>query len=476
MTTELVQSRAAEDARSETSIAYMMKLAAPMIVTNISFTVMQFVDRLMVSRLGTDALAAVLPAGFLCFVPGSFAIGVSTSINTFVSQSLGRGNLRDCSSYCWQAIYMGMVYAIITASVLWVWAPHIFHLMGHPEPVIVMEVTYLRILLYSQIWTVLIWSCSQFFMGVHRPVITMYASLVGQVINVFANYVLIFGKFGAPAMGIAGAGWGTFMGVAAGAVIRFIAFLTGDTSKRFQSRASLRIDFSKMGGILRVGIPAGIAMAVNVSLWGMCLFWLVGMFGKESLAATSAVFACVNVSVMPIVGISTALTAAVGRSIGMGHKGLAMKQTSTSLRIAVVYMGLAGVCFFFFREHLMHLWSDDRQVIGIGMNLFICAAIFQIFDAATIIYTGALRGAGDTRWLAAISAFSSTIILGLGGYFLVQLAPEFGAVGPWIACTANVIFVGLANRWRFKSMRWAQINIFRPGEAGIPLEIESVVD
>src|SRR4030042_232988 len=107
----------------ETSLKYMLKLAAPMVVTNISFTVMQFVDRFMVSRLGTEALAAILPAGIISFVPASFAMGVMTSVNTFVSQSLGRGQKKDCSNYCWQGIYMGLLYISVTVALMWPAAP-----------------------------------------------------------------------------------------------------------------------------------------------------------------------------------------------------------------------------------------------------------------------------------------------------------------------------------------------------------------
>jgi len=464
------------DGAKETSIGHMLKLAGPMIVTNISFTLMQFVDRFMVSRLGTDALAAVLPAGFVSFLPASFAIGVSTSINTFVSQSLGRGNLRDCSAYCWQGIYMGIVYALAAVAVLWPGAPFIFRLMGHPASVISMEVTYLRILLYSQVFAMVVWCSSQFFMGVHRPVITMYAAAIGHIVNITANYVLIFGKFGFPAMGIAGAGWGTFMGISVGAGIRAYAFLNGNISRRFESRLSGQIDFSKMRELLRIGIPAGFGMLINVAFWGVCLFWLVGLFGREPLAATSAVFSCIHISVMPIVGIGTALTAATGKAIGNGRNDLATKQTEVCLKIAVIYMGMAGICFFVFRNAIMHFWSSDPKVISVGMNILICAAIFQVFDAATITYTGALRGAGDTKWLAIISASGALVILGLGGYTLVRLAPQLGAVGPWIACTVNIIVVGLANRWRFKSRRWTRINIFAPGAVAIPVEVESAID
>ena len=465
------------DITDETSLKYMLKLAAPMVVMNISFTVMQFVDRFMVSRLGTDALAAILPAGIVSFIPASFAIGVMTSVTTFVSQSLGRGEKKDCSKYFWQATYMGLAYFAIVVAIMWPAAPWILQAIGPDEPAVInMEVTYLRIMLYAQMLAVFIWSSSQFFMGIHRPIITMYAALCAQVVNVAANYILIFGKFGFPAMGIAGAGWGTFIGVVVGAGIRMAMFLNSDINSEFASRRTMNIDLPKMRDLLKIGLPAGFGLMINVALWGMVLFWLVGKFGKEALAATSAVFACTNVSVMPIVGIGTALTAAVGKAIGQGRKDIAIKQTGVCLKVALIYMGLAGLCFFVFRNNLMAFWSSDDKVIKAGVEILICAAIFQVFDAATIIYSGSLRGAGDTVWLASVSALAAAVVLGLGGMLVVRYLPSLGSAGPWIAATFSIITVGLANRWRFKSNRWTRIDLFKRRPLGVPVEIEAVVE
>src|SRR3972149_963545 len=149
----------------ETSLGYMLKLAAPAVVTTISFTIMQFVDRFMVSRLGTEALAAILPAGFVSFVPGAFAMGVMASLNTLVSQSMGRGDKRDCSNYYWQVMYMGLAYSVVVVAIMWPAAPWIFKIMGQPPAVCAMEVIYLRIMLYTQIIAVINWASSQFFMG-----------------------------------------------------------------------------------------------------------------------------------------------------------------------------------------------------------------------------------------------------------------------------------------------------------------------
>ncbi len=465
-----------EHAAEETSLKYMLKLAGPMIITTISFTIMQFVDRLMVSRLGTEALAAILPAGFISFIPASFVVGVYASIATFVSQSLGRGETKDCSSYWWQAIYMGLAYSAVVLAIMWPAAPWVFRLLGHEPEVVGMEVIYLRIMLYANAVGVFVWASNQFFMGIHRPIIMMYAALVGQVVNVAANYILIFGKLGFPAMGIAGAGWGTFIGIMVGAAIRMAMFLGGDVNRGFQSRRTMRFDSGKMGDLLRVGLPAGVELMLNVAFWGAILFWLVGKFGKEALAATSAVLSCTHVSIMPVVGLKIALSAAVGKSIGGDRKDVAVKQTGVCLRVALIYMGLVGLCFFIFREALMGVWSSDDKVIGIGVDILICAAIYQVFHAARTIYSGSLRGAGDTLWLAIASALGAVVVLGLGGVLIVEFLPGLGSLGPWIAATLSIIAVGLANRWRFKSNSWMEIDLFKSRRVGVPVENGAVVE
>jgi MATE family multidrug resistance protein len=447
-----------------------------MVVTTISFTIMQFVDRFMVSRLGTNALAAILPAGFVSFLPSGFVIGAMASLNTFVSQSLGRGSKKDCSNYFWQAIYMGFAYFVVVVVIMWPAAPWIFKMMGQPAGVAEMEVIYFRIMLYAHILAVINWSSNQFFMGIHRPIITMCASLCGQVVNVAANNLLIFGKLGFPEMGIAGAGWGTFIGIAVAAVINMAVFLSSKINADFQSRRTVHINFGKMYDLLKVGLPAGLGLAVNVAFWGMILVGLVGRFGTEALAATSAALSYTSISVMPVVGIGTALSAAVGKTIGAGRKNVATKQTSACLRVALVYMGSVGICFFVFRNALMGFWTSDDEVIKVGVNILICAAVYQVFHAARIIYGGALRGAGDTVWLAVVSSLGAVVILGLGGLLVVTFFGNLETLGPWIVGTISIIAVGLANYWRFKSNRWMNIDLFKRRPVSVPVEIETAAE
>jgi MATE family multidrug resistance protein len=320
------------------------------------------------------------------------------------------------------------------------------------------------------------WSSGQFFMGIHRPVITMFASLCGQVVNVAANYVLIFGKFGFPRMGIAGAGWGTFIGIGIGAVINIALFLGADINATYKSRRTLYIDFGKMYDLLKVGLPAGFGLMVNVAFWGVILFGLVGKFGTEALAATSAVLSYTSLSIMPVVGMGTALTAAVGKTIGQGRKDIAIKQTRVCLKVAMIYMGLVGICFFVFRNALMAFWSSDDKVVETGVKILICAAIYQAFHAARSIYSGSLRGAGDTVWLAIVSAVGAVLILGLGGWLIARFFPSLGALGPWSAATVSIIAVGLATRWRFKSKRWMNIDLFKRRGSSVPIQNGAAVE
>jgi MATE family multidrug resistance protein len=206
------------------------------------------------------------------------------------------------------------------------------------------------------------------------------------------------------------------------------------------------------------------------------LFGLIGRFGTEALAATSAALAYTNISVMPVVGLSTALTAAVGKSIGRGRKKLAIKQTRTCLRVALTYMGLVGICFYLFRNTLMVFWSYDSEVIKVGVNILICAAIYQVFHASRVIYGGALRGAGDTVWLAIISGIGAVLILGLGGWLTARFFPSLGAIGPWSAATVSIIAVGIANRWRFKSKKWMDIDLFKRRQVNISLQNGSTAE
>jgi Na+-driven multidrug efflux pump len=215
---------------------------------------------------------------------------------------------------------------------------------------------------------------------------------------------------------------------------------------------------------------------INVAFFGLILFGLIGKFGKESLAATSAALACTNMAIMPVIGLKNALTATVGKSIGKGNKDLAVKQTYKCLKAGTIYVVFMAVCFILFRNPLMRFWSSDEKVIAVGVNIFIFSALFQVFDSIFHLYNGALRGAGDTVWPAVVSAIGAIVVLGAGGYCFTMIFPELGALGPWTGAVTNMFLVMLAMRWRFKSNNWMKIDLFKRGSVEVPAGIEAVIE
>lgn len=445
----------------EASLWYVLKVAFPMIITFMSFTLMQFLDRYMVSFLGTDALAAILPAGVVSFLFASAALGIIKTLSTFVSQSLGKGNKQSCSNYCWHSIYIGVGYFLMVIAVMWPAAPKIFELMGHESEVAALEVVYFRIMLFSHLFAMFIWAPANFFIGIHRTKILLGAAIFGHWLNATFNYLLIFGKFGFPEMGFEGAAWGTFIGIVAEACVVMGAFMLGPTGREFKSMGSMLPDMIKVKQLLRVGVPASIGFIINISLFNLVLLALISRFGKASLAATNLVLTTVNMTIMPLVGVSNALTATVGKAIGARRLDVGIKQTKITLKAVFWYVSFMSAVFIFFKEPLVSIWSNDPAVLAVGENIFVLAAIFIFFNSMLLIITGSLRGAGDTVWLACMSGVGCFLILGAGGVAIIEYFPNLEASGPWLAAILYVFFVTGANIWRFKSRGWASIDIFK---------------
>ena len=124
----------------------------------------------------------------------------------------------------------------------------------------------------------------------------------------------------------------------------------------------------------------------------------------------------------------------------------------------------------------MEFWSSDGKVIDAGANILMLAAVYQVFHAARVIYSGSLQGAGDTIWLAFISGVGSVIILGFGGLLIVKFFPLLGPLGPWTAAMLSIVIVGIANYWRFRSGKWMKIDLFKRRAVSVSIQGSSTVE
>lgn len=445
----------------------MLFIAAPSIVQMVSYSAMQFVDMQMVTQWGDDPVyvSAQGNGGMAVWIPLSLIFGMSGVVSSFVSQNLGAGSPRKGAQYVWAQWWIALATAVVLLPMVFV-LPPVFAKMGHSPELVDLETGYANILIYGAILTMGARTVAQYFFGMHKPLVPMAAALLGNVVNVLANFVLIFGLLGFPELGLMGAALGTVIGSAVEMLIPAAMFLMPHWAKNFDTRTAWKPASKPIKEILRVGTPAGLMMVNEMVCFGYLMVGLGGRFGEAQQAAGWVALRYMSLSFMPTVGLSIAITAIVGRLIGMGRLDLAEKRAWLGMGLGIAYMGACATCFIVFREQLMGLFVTDEmdaesaaELVRVGSMILIAAAVFQTFDAVAVTMTGALRGAGDTLVPSVLTIVLSWLLIVGGGHLAVAVKPEWGAVGPWIFASAYIVVLGVALLVRFKLGAWKRMKL-----------------
>jgi len=447
---------------SRTGLREILRLALPIIASMASATVMGFVDTWMVALVGTAEVAAAMPAGIIAYTLTALPLGIAQCVSTFTAQSLGRGTPEEGAVFAWQGLYLSLAVGV-ACFVLWPVAPGFFSLFGHEPEVVALEVMYFRVRLWAVGIAVAVGALNGFFYGIHRPLIPLIAMVVDNVVNVILCYALLFGKLGAPALGLTGAALAFVLSYAVQVAVLLWAFLSQVVHSQFATRTVWQFSWARFRQLVHIGWPAGMQSAVDVFGWGVLIVLMVGRFGKEQLAASNITIQYMTISFMPGIGLAQALTALVGRYIGEGKVEMAIQRVRETLFLALSYMVLMAVLYWTCRESFIAFFNDDPAIIRVGSNILLCAAFFQVFDGMGYTFAGALRGAGDTHWTAGI-----TVVLLLGVFAPLSLGAvawtNLESLGPWLAGTVYVVLLGLALWWRFTRGKWKEIDIFATEE------------
>jgi MATE family multidrug resistance protein len=331
---------------------------------------MDVTDYALLSMLPTeDSQAAILPAQVMMWAYIVMGIGVVSMVNTFSAQCLGRGDKRQCSVFAWQSCYVALVFAIASA-VLIPFVPQIVAAMGHAPSVQTAEIEYLRIAILTAGPTIIGSGLGWYFIGIHRPWITTWSALESIVLNAIVCYVLIFGYLGFPPMGIAGAAWGTVIATTFRAVRLALTMLLPSIHAEYGSRNSWRPSWDGMTKLLRYGLPFGLQFTSEIVVWAIFVNVLVGrVFGTADLIATNTAWQYLRIAFVPSMGVGQALTALVGKSIGVGDPQRAMREVRVAMIITTIYMGSLAVLYVVFGKQLIALFSDHPEVIGRGLSV-----------------------------------------------------------------------------------------------------------
>lgn len=406
----------------------LLRLAGPTVLQMASYTIMQFIDTYLLARLGTLEAAAAAMSGLFAFSLMCFGIGVIQLVNTLVSQNFGRGEYRRCGTYLWQGVWFGLGWAVVLVPVM-VYAGGMFRVMGHEPRLARMETVYLQITLATTFVKMVSTSFGQFLLAINKPGIVFGAAALGVGANMVAAYPMILGRWGMRSYGIAGAAWAQNIGVTIEALVLVVYGLQPWIREKFNS-FDWRLRLEPLRTLLAVGWPAGVQFVADVLAWAMFSMVVMAQVGESAMAANMFTFRFMSVSFMPAIGIGTAITALVGRYIGMGQADLAVHRANLGFKVNLVYMLSCGLLLFFFRNQLMQLFTSEPDVLRTGAVLLVFAAVYQLADAMYVSYSGALRGAGDTFVPAvATGVLNWSLSVGLG-FVVARLLPRWGAVGP----------------------------------------------
>lgn len=480
-----------DDDGMRVALREMLKVALPAIVTMLSYTAMQFVDLLIVSRLGGQAMSAVGNGTVVAFLPAAAMFGVVGVISTYVSQNLGAGTPERGSAYAWNGLWITLGVWVLVLLPFAALLPQVQATMRAAleltidQEVRVLEVVYGRIVLVGMVFTIAARTLSHYFFGIHRPLVVMLAALVANGLNLPITWALVNGEWGMPSLGVAGAAIGTVIGSFVEVAILMSVFLSAPFNRAFGTRGAWRFSRRAFGDIWRIGWPAGLMFGNELICWWVFMAGLIASFGVIHNTAGFIVLRYMHLSFMPAVGLSMAVAAVVGKAIGAGKLDEAARRTKLGLALGMAYMGTCALAMVIFREPAVRLFiaavpSDGvmgspeaiEEIVRLGSGLLILAAAFQLFDALAIILIGALRGAGDTLWPGILTiVLSWSLIVGLG-WQLTERAPELGSLGPWIGAAAYIIVLSVAILIRYASGAWRSIDLLArsPVERAIPLD------
>ncbi len=443
-------------------------MALPLVVQTAFWSIMWFIDRLYLSWYSQEATAAALPGGMFHWVMICLPTGIASFVNTFVAQYHGAGRPQRIGLAVKQGIWFGWltVPLFLLAVPL---APRLFSLTGHTASMQQLEVIYFQILALGAGAVVISNAQSSFYTGRGFTGIVMLVNCAGTLLDISLEYVFIFGAFGLPALGIAGAALTTVISNWA-TVLMFWLLMRRPQERATYGLDDNRFDWEIFRRLVHYGLPSGLPQLIE----GGAFTILTNAVAAVSLvagAATSLAFTINAVAFVPMIGLNIAVSTLVGQKLGENRPDLAARATWTSLVLAMLYTGLCAALYLAVPAWFLTLhtaFSSDPNFPAVRqttITLLWFVALYCFFDATQIVLVGALRGAGDTRFVLVNATLISAMAIVTGMFLQERYAWQetgYGLYGWWWVMTGWLLALGISYLVRFIQGRWKEIRVIEP--------------
>jgi MATE family multidrug resistance protein len=441
----------------------VLRIAIPLILSTSSLTLALFVDRLMLSWHSINDVAAATPGGITYFTICCFFQGTAQYTNTLVAQSHGAGDRLGCSKAVWQGIWFSAfsLPLILACIPLGQWT---LGNTGHEPCIVELEKQYFTILMYSGVSLPLNAALSSFFSGRGQTSYVLIGNLVGNLGNIALDYLLIFGNFGFPELGIKGAGIATAVTNFVPTIYWVCIFLSPRYQATYRTRREAYLDSRIFKALLKFGLPAGAQFILDVGSFTAFVL-IVGKLGEIDLAATNIALSVETLSFLPMVGMSIATSAIVGEYIGRKRPDIAQKRVLCALSLALSYTALVAIFFWVAPDLLLRLFEPHQEttnnfevLMNKGVILVRIIGAYTLFDTVFIIFNGALKGAGDTKFTMWAQITIAWIFFVPPVYIMTKYL-GMGLFAAWIWMLVYVIVIGTVFWLRFRSGHWKTISV-----------------
>ncbi len=424
---------------------YNLILAAPVMLGMLGHTFVGLIDNIMVGQLGTAELAAVSLGNSFMFIAMSLGIGFSTAITPLVAEADGENNFKTGKSAFKHGLFLCTTLGIALFLLILVAKP-LMYFMKQPIEVVELAIPYLDLVAFSLIPLVSFQALKQFSDGLSMTSYPMYATLIANVVNIVLNYLLIFGKFGFPQMGIVGAAVGTLVSRLVMVIFLWILLRGKEKSKAYVTQIKFFVLESKMlNKIIALGFPSALQMFFEVAIFTAAIL-LSGILGKNPQAANQIALNLSSMTFMVAMGLSVAAMVRVGNQKGLQQfaelRRIAISIFLLSFLIAIVF----ALIFIIFNQMLPKIYldvkdvknlTDNTEVITIAAKLLLIAALFQISDAIQVTVLGALRGLQDVK-IPTFITFIAYWVVGFPISYYLGLYTEYKSSGIWIGLLAGL--------------------------------------
>lgn len=424
-----------------------LKLAVPVMLSNLGHVMMGFTDNIMVGHVNSISLAAAGLALVVFNVLLLFGIGVSYAITPLVAEALGGKDDKRIIQTVKHGLVINVVNALLLATLIF-FGKHLLYKIDQPADVVALSIPFLSIITWSLIPVLIFQTFKQFAEGLSYTRVALLVMIGANIVNVALNYVLVYGHLGFPAMGLIGSGWATFFSriFMAVAIIAYVfhhkifrayryIFTLGNYSKKV---------FAKM---LNLGIPSGAQFIFEVAAFDFSLV-MMGWLGARVLAAHMIAINLATISYMTTAGLAAAATVRVGYYLGSNDFFNLRRAAYSLLVMAMAVMCLWAAFFIGAKDLFPHIYVDDPSVISIAASLLVIAGLFQLADGTQVVCASALRGLQDVK-VPSLFIFISYWIIGLPlGYYLA-FSLGLGGEGVWwglfigLMLTAVALFIRL---------------------------------